>query len=239
MPLKAVGYQRVSTSGQGDSGLGLAAQLEAIEKTAAKLGLPLLMFGDVLSGSLALDQRPGLAEALNALRRGDVLVVAKRDRIARDSFLAVLIEREVQKKGCRILSASGEGTDSDDPAATFTRRILDAVAELERALIAARTRAALQALKRQGLRAGHLPYGHLLAPDGRTLLPNESEQATLTTMRAIRSTGATLRATARALNDLGLPTRRGGQWCHQSVALLLGHESYTATMALMTETKEP
>jgi DNA invertase Pin-like site-specific DNA recombinase len=70
---------------------------------------------------------------------------AKRDRLARDSFLAVLIEREATRAGARIVSAAGEGTDTDDPAAVFTRRILDAVAELERALTAARTRAALRA----------------------------------------------------------------------------------------------
>jgi DNA invertase Pin-like site-specific DNA recombinase len=57
-----------------------------------------------------------IADALNALRRGDVLIVAKRDRIARDAFVSVLIEREAAKKGARIVSAAGEGTDSDDPA---------------------------------------------------------------------------------------------------------------------------
>jgi DNA invertase Pin-like site-specific DNA recombinase len=66
--------------------------------------------------------------------------MAKRDRLARDSLIAVLIEREAAKKGASSASGTGEGTDSDDPAATFTRRILDAVAELERSLTAARTR---------------------------------------------------------------------------------------------------
>src|SRR3954470_23534354 len=48
-----------------------------------------------------------LADALNALRRDDVLIVAKRDRIAREAFLSRLIEREVAKKGARIVSAAG------------------------------------------------------------------------------------------------------------------------------------
>ena len=112
-----------------------------------------------------------MTEALNALRRGDTLIVAKRDRLARDSFIAVLIEREAAKKGASGASGTGEGTDSDDPAATFTRRILDAVAELERSLTAARTRAALKAKRARGERAGTEPYGYRVNGDGRTLHP--------------------------------------------------------------------
>src|SRR5687767_6546822 len=131
---RAVGYRRVSTQDQADSGLGLDAQQTIIATTAKRLNLSVVTtFTDAgFSGSLGLERRPGLADALNALQRGDVLLVAKRDRIARDAFLAVLVERAVAKKGCRIISAAGEGTETDDPAAIFTRRILDAVSELER-----------------------------------------------------------------------------------------------------------
>jgi len=119
-----------------------------------------------------------LADALNALRRDDVLIVAKRDRIAREAFLSTLIEREVAKKGARIVSAAGEGTENDDPSAVFTRRILDAVAELERGLIAARTRAALRAKRAKGERAGCEPYGYRVNGDRRT-----SEQRVLAAIR--------------------------------------------------------
>ena len=156
---RAIGYIRVSTDQQRESGLGLEAQRAAIEETAARLHLALtsVHVDAGLSGSLAIDDRPALADVLNTVRRGDTIIVAKRDRLARDAFLSVLIEREVAKKGGRILSAAGEGTDRDDPSATFTRRILDAVAELERALIAARTRAALKAKRARGERAGTEP----------------------------------------------------------------------------------
>jgi DNA invertase Pin-like site-specific DNA recombinase len=145
---RAIGYIRVSTDQQRESGLGLEAQRAAIEETAARLHLLLtaVHVDAGLSGSLAIDDRPALADVLSTVRRGDTIIVAKPDRLARDASLSVLNEREVAKKGGRILSAAGEGTD--DPSATFTRRILDAVAELERALIAARTRAALKAKTR-------------------------------------------------------------------------------------------
>src|SRR5262245_6297753 len=127
---RAIGYSRVSTDQQRESGLGLEAQLAAIEQTAARLQLRLAeTFTDTLRGKTSIEQRPGLAAGLNALRRGDVLIVAKRDRIARDTFVSGLIEREAARKGARVVSAAGEGTDSEEPTAIFTRRILDAVAE--------------------------------------------------------------------------------------------------------------
>jgi Resolvase, N terminal domain len=119
-----------TTDEQRDSGLGLEAQQHALEQTAHRLSLPLTQtFTDAaLSGSLSIDERPGLADAPNSLRRGDVLIVAKPYRIARDSFLSVLIEREATKKGARSVSAAGQGAETDDPAAIFTCCILDAFA---------------------------------------------------------------------------------------------------------------
>jgi DNA invertase Pin-like site-specific DNA recombinase len=211
---RAIGYIRVSTDQQRESGLGLEAQRAALAQTARRLQLTLAQtFADAgLSGSLSIDERPGLTEALNALKRGDVLIVAKRDRIARDSFLSVLIEREAAKKGARIVSAAGEGTETDDPAAIFTRRILDAVAELERALTAARTRAALRAKRARGERAGTEPYGYRVNGDGRTLHSYEPEQQILSLMQECRAAGYPLRAIAEELNRAGHTTRTGSPW---------------------------
>lgn len=226
-PGRAYGYCRVSTDAQRESGLGLEAQAEAILHTAARLGLRLAQtFTDAgLSGSLSIDDRPALAEALNALHRGDVLIVAKRDRIARDAFVSVLIEREAAKKGARIVSAAGEGTENDDPAAVFTRRILDAVAELERALTAARTRAALRAKRARGERAGCEPFGYRVNGDGKTLHHYEPEQRVLSTIRECRAAGYSLRATAAELNRRGFPNRAGRPWKYQLVQGIL----YTLT----------
>jgi DNA invertase Pin-like site-specific DNA recombinase len=171
------------------------------------------VFSDAgLSGSASVQDRPGLADALNSLRRGDVLIVAKQDRLARDMFLSVLIEREAAKKGARIVSSVGEGTETDDPTALFTRRILDAVAELERAMTAARTRAALRAKRARGERAGTEPYGYRVNGDGHTLHPYEPEQHVLSVMRTSRAAGKPLRAIAAELNRQGHATRRGTPW---------------------------
>lgn len=232
---RAFGYCRVSTDQQRESGLGLDAQARAIEQTAARLRLPLVQtFTDAgLSGSLSIVDRPQLADALNTLRRGDVLIVAKRDRIARDAFLSVLIEREAAKKGARILSAAGEGTENDDPAAVFTRRILDAVAELERGLTAARTRAALRAKRARGERAGCEPYGYRVNGDGRTLHPYEPEQRILRAIEQGRSARHSLRRIAEDLNGRGFTTRTGSAFRFEyvrSIVRTVARQAPAATM---------
>lgn len=220
---RAIGYCRVSTDQQRESGLGLEAQATAIAQTAARLNVQLIQtFTDAgISGRLSIDDRPALADALNTLRRGDVLIVAKRDRIARDAFLSVLIEREAAKKGARIISAAGEGTETDDPAAVFTRRILDAVAELERALTAARTRAALRAKRARGERAGCEPYGYRVNGDGRTLHHHEPEQRILTVIHECRAARYSLRDVAGELNRQGFTTRAGSPWRFEYIRSLI------------------
>jgi DNA invertase Pin-like site-specific DNA recombinase len=220
---RAIGYCRVSTDQQRESGLGLDAQRAAIEQTAARLQVRLVdVYTDAgLSGSLSVDDRPALADALNALRRGDVLIVAKRDRIARDAFVSVLIEREAAKKGARIVSAAGEGTETDDPAAVFTRRILDAVAELERALTAARTRAALRAKRVRGERAGCEPFGFRVNGDGKTLHAFEPEQQVLRVIEECRQARYSLRDVAGELNRRGFTTRAGSPWRFENVRGIL------------------
>src|SRR5207344_467275 len=135
---------------QAESGLGLEAQRASVVTAAGRLGLELTRtFVDAgTSGSLTIEDRPVLLDAVAALRRGDVLLVAKRDRLGRDVIAVAMIERLIAKRGARVVSAAGEGTDSDDPSAVLMRRLIDSFAEYERALIAARTRAALAAQRR-------------------------------------------------------------------------------------------
>jgi DNA invertase Pin-like site-specific DNA recombinase len=219
---RAFGYLRVSTDQQADSGLGLDAQREAVEKTAARLGVPLVgVFTDAgLSGALDLESRPNLFAAVQGLKRGDVLIVAKRDRLGRDLVGVALIERSVTRKGARIISAAGEGTEGTDAGAMMQRQILDVFAEYERRLIGQRTKAALQAKRSRGERAGNLPFGYSLNADGRTLDRNEAEQVVLSILGELRRAGYSQRAIAAELNRQGFTTRRGTAWRHQYVAAL-------------------
>jgi DNA invertase Pin-like site-specific DNA recombinase len=218
----AIGYLRVSTESQADSGLGLEAQQTAIDAAAVRLGLSLIeTFTDTVSGGLALECRPALLAALELTRTGDVLLVAKRDRLGRDVLNVAMIERLVERRGARVYSAAGEGTDDDSPTGRLMRQIIDAFAEYERALIRARTRAAMAAAKKRGQRVGQIPFGMALGEDGCTLVPNAEERAVLAEIHRLRNQGYALFSIAEELNERGLSNRQGRPWQANFIGQLL------------------
>jgi DNA invertase Pin-like site-specific DNA recombinase len=161
-------------------------------------------------------------EAVSALKRGDVLRVAKRDRLGRDVVEVAMIERLIVKRGARIVSAAGEGTDSDDPAGVLMRRLIDSFAEYERLIIASRTRAALAAKRRRGERTSRFaPFGYQLADDSRRVEPHAAEQQVLRTIHRLHASGRSLRAIAADLNEKGITTRSGTLWKHEYVYSVL------------------
>ena len=136
-------YLRVSTTRQGDSGLGIEAQRAACE-AFTRGGALLAEYVEVESGGKS--DRPELARALDHCRQtGATLVVAKLDRLARNvAFVSSLME-----SGIEFIAA-------DNPAATkLTIHILAAVAESEREAISQRTKAALAAAKARGVQLGN------------------------------------------------------------------------------------
>jgi DNA invertase Pin-like site-specific DNA recombinase len=220
---RAVGYRRVSTQEQAESQLGLDGQTAAIETAATRLGLSLAQtFTDAaVSGGLALEHRPALLAAIESLTSGDTLIVAKRDRLGRDVLNVAMIDRLVERKGGRVISAAGEGTDDDGPTSILMRQIVDCFAQYERAIIRARTRAAMAAAKARGQRTGHIPYGWQVASDGRTLLPHDEERRTLATICSLRSRGYAMKDIASELNAIGLRNRQGRVWRRQFIGQLL------------------
>lgn len=230
--MRIVAYLRVSTDEQAASGLGLDAQRHACHLWADREGHPVFgVFEDDASGAAPIDRRPGLLDALAALEEGGVFLVAKRDRLGRDPMVIAMIEAAVARKKCRVVSAAGEGTESDDPSAILMRRMIDAFAEYERLIIKARTRAALAAKGRRGERRGQVPYGLTVIDDGRrskkgnlpvALVPDPGDAAVLERVRELAEAGLSLRKIARTLDAEGFHPKNGGpSWSHQSIAAIL------------------
>jgi site-specific DNA recombinase len=221
----AVIYLRVSTDDQAASGLGLEAQLAACRAAADRLGLEApagARYADEgVSGAAPLERRPGLLAAVGDLRKGEVLLVARRDRLGRDPIAVAAIEAAVARRGARVVSAAGEGTDGDDPSQVLMRRLIDAFAEYERLIIKARTRSALAAKARRGERTGQVPYGKRLAADGVALVDDPAERLLVAEARALRRGGMGARAIARRFDGLGHPTKNGGRWSHSTIRRLL------------------
>jgi DNA invertase Pin-like site-specific DNA recombinase len=89
-------------------------------------------------------QRHGLSAALASVKQhgAGILLVATRDRLARDTLIAALVEQRTQQLGASIRAVDGSG-NTDTPEGLLVRRIVDAFAEYERLTIQARTKAAL------------------------------------------------------------------------------------------------
>lgn len=207
-PTLAVAYLRVSTEEQH---LGPEAQRLAISRWAEHAGLTVLAWHTDagVSGAADLVDRPALARALDDLstRGAGVLVVARRDRLARDVVIAATIERAVARWGAKVLSADGVG-NGDSPADQFMRTILDGAAAYERALIRARTRAALQARRAQHKRAGEVPWGYEARDDG-SLEVHPIERAVIDRVLRLRAEGISLRGIVKALEAEGARSRVG------------------------------
>lgn len=216
----AVAYIRVSTADQHN---GPEAQRRDIERWAAREGVEIVAWCEDLgvSGGAMLDKRPGLLAAFDAIRESGAawLVVAKRDRLARDVPVLCMVERVVEKSGAAIVSAAGEGS-GDSPGDLLMRRMVDAFAEYERQLIKARTRAALAVKRRRGERTGAVPFGFKLGTDGVHLEEDPAEQRVLALTEALRADGLSIRAIAAHLNEEGVPAR-GKRWHPTTVARLL------------------
>ena len=214
----AIGYRRMSKD-TGD-GLGLVAQRQAIEHEAQRLDLPLVaMFTDNgVSGGAPIEKRVALLDALKDIRAGDVFIVARRDRLARDVLLAGWIEKEVQKRGARIVSAAGEGNGAaNDPASKLMRTIIDAFAEYERALIRARTRAALAARRADGKRVSRFaPFGYRFAGD--RVVEDAHEQRAVTLMSEQRDRGLSLGDISARLARRGFLSRAGTPISRRTIA---------------------
>ena len=218
-----VGYQRVSTEGQGASGLGLEAQEQAIRNYAASKGANLLwMYTEVESGRS--NARPELAKALaHAKRSKATLVVAKLDRLSRNvAFLSALLESKVDFVAC-----------DNEHATKLTIHILAAMAEHEAEQISKRTKDAHAAYKaRGGLLGGQLPQCRNLTKAARARGAHRAGEVVreaarqvyadlLPEMRTWRDMKLSLREIAAKLNAAGHTTRRGKPWNQVQVARVL------------------
>ena len=203
-PKLAVGYIRVSKDEQR---LSPEAQREAIRRWCEREGLTLVSdHADELTSVTPIHNRPGLTGALADLtvHGAGVLVVARRDRLARDPILTAMIERAAGESGARVMSAGGEA-NGDDPTSVLMRRILDAFAEYERLMIKARTKAALAVKKRRGECIGsRTPYGWRVRADGVHVEADPREGQVVAMARELRATGRTYQGSRMSWRGAGI-----------------------------------
>jgi DNA invertase Pin-like site-specific DNA recombinase len=189
-----------------------AAQQAAIERWAEANEVTIAAWHhEVISGKTTAANRPDMMGAIVDLsyHGAGVLVVAKRDRLARSVMQAAIIEGLVRDQGARVVCADGQAVDDGSPEAAFIRTVIDAIAEWERAKISQRTREALAVKKRRGERVGQVPYGWMVGTDGKTLHPIEAEQAIIAKVNKLFRRGETRASVAEILWYEGTVSRTG------------------------------
>jgi DNA invertase Pin-like site-specific DNA recombinase len=223
---QVVAYYRQSTGAQEKSGLGIEAQKEYVASAARSQGWEVVAeYTETVSGAIAPLDRP---ECKKALAHGLPLVAAKVDRISRDvEHIAGLMKRTTLKVATM------------PHADNFQLHLFAALAEQERAFIAARTKEALGALKARA-EAGHVESIAKVAnrtdklakgrTDANRAKATAAVQERVTTFTAsvhdpielcIRRGATTLQQVAACLNDKKVATARGGEWSAMQVSRVM------------------
>jgi DNA invertase Pin-like site-specific DNA recombinase len=200
--MRAVGYARVSTAEQADSGASLGAQREAIEAEVRRRRWELVeLFTDTASGK-SLNGRHGLRKALTVLdkRKADVLVVAKLDRLSRSiKDFAGLMEQAARRKWALV--ALDLGVDTTTPSGKLVANVMASVAQWEREVIGQRTKDALAVRRKEGVRLGR---------------PTMLSDGLRRSIQRMRNQGLSFQSIADRLNARGTKTAHGGIKWHAS-----------------------
>jgi DNA invertase Pin-like site-specific DNA recombinase len=208
-----VAYYRVSTARQGRSGLGLEAQRAAVLAFINGNAELVAEFTEVESGKHA--HREELKKAIAACKKQKAkLVIAKLDRLSRNlAFIATLMESGVQFVAADMPEAN-----------ELTVHIMAAMAQYEGKQISKRTKDALAAAKKRGVRLGN-PDIIIIAKRGREALKANARRFAANVrpiIEEIMRAGVTSHnAIAAKLNERNVRTARGGVWTHVQVGAIL------------------
>lgn len=205
--MRIVGYCRVSTAEQADSGGGLEAQCAAIRAEAARRGWDFVAIHEDAGASGKSLKRPGLMAALDAVESGEAstLVVAKLDRLSRSVVDFAGLVARAQRRGWALV-ALDLGLDMTTPTGGLVANVMASVAEWERRVIGQRTKDALAVKRAQGVQLGR---------------PREVSDEAVERIRELHRAGYCVAEIARILNAEGVPTPRNGRWHPPGVSRVL------------------
>ena len=195
-PTTYVGYVRVSTVEQADSGLGLAAQRAAIDAECLRRSWSLsAVHEDAGVSGKATANRPGLAAALGAVESGQAagIVVSKLDRLSRSLVDFANLMARAQASGWNLVVLD-LGVDFGTPAGEFLASVMASAAQWERRIIGQRTRDALTIKRSQGVRLGR---------------PSRLSDEIASRIMEAHASGQGWTSIANALNADSVPTAQG------------------------------
>jgi DNA invertase Pin-like site-specific DNA recombinase len=214
--MRCIAYLRVSTQGQVDDGVSLAAQESKLRAWAELNEADLVIFRDEGISGKRSDNRPGLQAALDAVGKGDALVCYSLSRLSRSTKDTLALADLLARKEADLVSLS-EKIDTTTAAGKMVFRMLAVLSEFERDQISDRTRMALAHKRAKGEKTGgDVPFGYF-AREGHLYLDTKEQEAVALAV-VLRKAGWSLRAIGRALEAAGAPTKAGQRiWHPQAV----------------------
>jgi len=235
MANKIIGYLRVSTENQKDEGT-IELQRNALKEYAKQNGYDLVdTFEDEgVSGGLA--DRAGLAEMFNYLedktnKEVSGVLIYKLDRLARDLYIQEHLIKKFEALDIKLISTKEPDLASNDPMRKAFRQFMGIVSELEKAFITMRLTAGRKNKIefKQKYAGGGLALGY--NTKGKDLIINQKQAEVIRLIfKMKRRQHKGLRQIARALNEQGIPTARGGQWHAGTIKYMLANELYKGNM---------
>jgi len=216
-------YTRFSPRRKAEDCLSCETQEQLCREYAEKKGYQVIeVYSDENMSGKDLD-RPGLQDVLADLKRGEILLVYKRDRLARDLMISEFLRRDILKKKAQIECVDGLNMDETDPTAVFICQIMDAFAEYERKLIAIRTSHAMRRHQKNGRKmSSQAPYGFII--DGDSLIPQEDEQKVIKMITSMSESGISQRKIVKYLNENFKEAARGKEWRLVTVQRIIKRE---------------
>ncbi len=210
---QAVIYTRFSPRRNADESESCEVQRSYCERHAASHGMEIAAIFDDPDVSGADEFREKLWQAIEAVPKGGVLLVYKRDRLARNVYLSEQINRAVERKGATIEAVTGY-VQGNSAETVMIRQVLAAIAEYERKMIAARTRHAMRFHMANGRRMGaECPYGWRPDPaDPKRMLRNPAELSVIGEIIERHRSGAAYHAITTWLNEERRDLARHGKW---------------------------
>lgn len=218
--MKAVGYVRVSTQGQADDGVSLEAQEAKVKAWAELNGADPVIFRDEGISGKRSDNRPGLKAALEAVGRGDALIVYSLSRLSRSTKDTLTIADALAQKEADLVSLS-EKIDTTTAAGKMVFRMLAVLSEFERDQVSDRTRFALAHKRTIGEKTGgDVPFGFRVKKG--KLIPDAEEQKTVRLVLDLAGKGLSLREVCRQLEAAGVARKNGSKtWHPQTVRRII------------------
>lgn len=221
--MRAIIYTRVSTVDQKDN-MSLQSQQKACELEAKKRGIKkIIVFFDVISGASPVEHRPGLTDALLALKKGDVLIVLNRSRVARDIAIMFEVERFMQRIGAMLLCVA-EQDNSLPHSLLFQTRVIDLIADHERVMRSINTKAVLQENKSLKKRVGTIQFGYHLSQDGIHIESNTNEQEIINLVHRLRKNKKSCPRIAKEISAMGYTSRKGKSFSITQIYRILGKQ---------------